>query len=106
MVVVLMRSAPAGPVRARSNRTCQTVTWVGVGRTAGASTAGLAWYLGAGERIDAARLQAYPAGSFVVIPAGVAHVVATKDGLRHGDSYAGRPTQEWRDLDSAAGVPG
>ncbi|HKE15392.1 MAG TPA: cupin domain-containing protein [Kofleriaceae bacterium] len=38
------------------------------------------WYLGAGERFDAARLQAYPAGSFVVIPAGVPHFVATKDG--------------------------
>ncbi len=38
------------------------------------------WYLGAGARFDAARLQAYPAGSFVVIPAGVAHFVATKDG--------------------------
>jgi len=38
------------------------------------------WYLGAGERFDAAKLQAYPAGSFVVIPAGVPHFVATKDG--------------------------
>jgi quercetin dioxygenase-like cupin family protein len=38
------------------------------------------WYLGAGERFDAAKLQAYPAGSFVVIPAGVSHFVATKDG--------------------------
>lgn len=38
------------------------------------------WYLGAGERFDAAKLQAYPAGSFVVIPAGLPHFVATKDG--------------------------
>jgi quercetin dioxygenase-like cupin family protein len=38
------------------------------------------WYLGAGERFDAAKLQAYPAGSFVVIPAGIPHFVATKDG--------------------------
>jgi quercetin dioxygenase-like cupin family protein len=38
------------------------------------------WYLGAGEKFDAARLRAYPAGSFVVIPAGVAHFVATRDG--------------------------
>jgi uncharacterized RmlC-like cupin family protein len=38
------------------------------------------WYLGAGERFDVAKLQAYPAGSFVVIPAGVSHFVATKDG--------------------------
>ncbi|HEY0987515.1 MAG TPA: cupin domain-containing protein [Kofleriaceae bacterium] len=37
------------------------------------------WYLGAGERFDATRLQAYPAGSFVVIPAGLPHFVATKD---------------------------
>ena len=38
------------------------------------------WYLGAGDRFDATRLQAYPAGSFVVIPAGVPHFVATRDG--------------------------
>ena len=38
------------------------------------------WYLGAGDRFDPARLQAYPAGSFVVIPAGLPHFVATKDG--------------------------
>jgi quercetin dioxygenase-like cupin family protein len=38
------------------------------------------WYLGAGERFDAAKLQAYPAGSFVVIPAGLPHFLATKDG--------------------------
>jgi quercetin dioxygenase-like cupin family protein len=38
------------------------------------------WHLGAGERFDAAKLQAYPAGSFVVIPAGLPHFVATKDG--------------------------
>jgi len=38
------------------------------------------WYLGAGERFDSAKLKAYPAGSFIVIPAGVPHFVATKDG--------------------------
>ena len=38
------------------------------------------WYLGEGERFDAARLKRYPAGSFIVIPAGVAHFVAAKDG--------------------------
>ena len=38
------------------------------------------WYVGEGERFDAAKLKGYPAGSFVVIPAGVAHFVAAKDG--------------------------
>src|SRR6185369_7325147 len=38
------------------------------------------WYLGEGERFDAARLKGYPAGSFIVIPAGTPHFVATKDG--------------------------
>jgi quercetin dioxygenase-like cupin family protein len=38
------------------------------------------WYVGEGERFDAARLKAYPAGSFIVIPAGVPHFVAAKDG--------------------------
>ena len=38
------------------------------------------WYLGAGERFDSAKLHAYPAGSFIVIPAGVPHFVATKEG--------------------------
>ena len=39
------------------------------------------WYLGEGVKFDAAKLRAYPAGSFIVIPAGVPHFVATKDGL-------------------------
>jgi len=38
------------------------------------------WYLGEGERFDPARLKGYPAGSFIVIPAGVAHFVAANDG--------------------------
>lgn len=38
------------------------------------------WYLGAGERFDAAKLKGYPAGSFIVIPAGVPHFVATRAG--------------------------
>jgi quercetin dioxygenase-like cupin family protein len=38
------------------------------------------WYLGEGERFDAERLKGYPAGSFIVIPAGVPHFVAAKDG--------------------------
>jgi len=38
------------------------------------------WYLGAGERFDPAKLKGYPAGSFIVIPAGVPHFVAAKDG--------------------------
>ena len=38
------------------------------------------WYLGAGERFDPAKLHGYPTGSFIVIPAGVPHFVATKEG--------------------------
>jgi quercetin dioxygenase-like cupin family protein len=38
------------------------------------------WYLGEGEKFDAARLKPYPAGSFIVIPAGVPHFVTTKEG--------------------------
>ena len=38
------------------------------------------WYLGEGQRFDSTKLKAYPAGSFIVIPAGVPHFVATKDG--------------------------
>ena len=38
------------------------------------------WYLGEGEKFDATRLKAYPPGSFIVIPAGVPHFVAAKDG--------------------------
>ena len=39
------------------------------------------WYVGEGERFDTAKLKSYPAGSFIVIPAGVPHFVATKDGI-------------------------
>lgn len=38
------------------------------------------WYLGEGTQFDPAKLKGYPAGSFIVIPAGVAHFVAAKDG--------------------------
>lgn len=38
------------------------------------------WYVGVGERFDPAKLKAYPAGSFIMIPAGVPHFVATKKG--------------------------
>ncbi len=38
------------------------------------------WYLGEGERFDPAKLKGYPVGSFIVIPAGVPHFVAAKDG--------------------------
>jgi quercetin dioxygenase-like cupin family protein len=33
-----------------------------------------------GEKFDESKLKAYPAGSFIVIPAGVAHFVATREG--------------------------
>lgn len=38
------------------------------------------WYLGEGERFDPTKLKGYPAGSFIVIPAGTPHYVATNDG--------------------------
>ena len=38
------------------------------------------WYLGEGERFDPAKLKGYRAGSFIVIPAGVPHFVAAKEG--------------------------
>jgi len=38
------------------------------------------WYLGEGKRFDTTKLKGYPAGSFIVIPAGVPHFVAAKDG--------------------------
>ena len=38
------------------------------------------WYVGEGKKFDAAGLKGYPAGSFIVIPAGTPHFVATKDG--------------------------
>ena len=37
------------------------------------------WYLGEGKRFDPARLKGYPPGSFIVIPAGLAHFVAAKE---------------------------
>ena len=38
------------------------------------------WYVGAGARFDPGKLKPYSAGSFVMIPAGVPHFVATKAG--------------------------
>lgn len=38
------------------------------------------WYLGEGRQSDSAKLKPYPAGTFIVIPAGVPHFVAAKDG--------------------------
>ena len=38
------------------------------------------WYVGEGEKFDAAKLKAYPRGSFIVIPAGTPHFVAANDG--------------------------
>ena len=37
------------------------------------------WYVGEGKRFDSSKLKGYPTGSFIVIPAGVPHFVATKD---------------------------
>ncbi len=38
------------------------------------------WYLGIGEKFDESKLKAYPAGSFILIPADVPHFLATRDG--------------------------
>jgi cupin len=38
------------------------------------------WYLGQGAKFDSAKLKGYPAGSFIIIPAGIPHFVAAKDG--------------------------
>src|SRR4029078_2336292 len=38
------------------------------------------WYLGEGTKFDSTKLKAYPQGSFILIPAGVPHFVATKEG--------------------------
>jgi quercetin dioxygenase-like cupin family protein len=38
-----------------------------------------AWYLGEGTRFDSAKLKAYPAGSFILIPAGTPHFVAASE---------------------------
>jgi len=37
------------------------------------------WYLGEGTTFNPARLKAYPAGSFIIIPADVPHFVAAKE---------------------------
>ena len=37
------------------------------------------WYLGKGERFDRAKLTGYPAGSFIVIPAGLPHYLAAEE---------------------------
>jgi quercetin dioxygenase-like cupin family protein len=38
------------------------------------------WYLGVGMQFDPATMKAYPAGSFLIIPPGVPHYVAARDG--------------------------
>jgi len=37
------------------------------------------WYVGVGDKYDRAKLKGYPAGSFVLIPAGLPHFVAAKE---------------------------
>ena len=37
------------------------------------------WYLGEGTKFNASNLKGYPAGSLIVIPAGVPHFVAAKE---------------------------
>ena len=38
------------------------------------------WYLGEGAKFDSAKLKGYPAGSFIIIPAGIPHFIAAKEG--------------------------
>ena len=38
------------------------------------------WYLGEGTKFNSTNLKGYPAGSFIFIPAGVPHFVATEKG--------------------------
>src|SRR6267142_4130435 len=38
------------------------------------------WYLGEGTKFDSTKLKGYPADSFIVIPAGIPHFVAAKEG--------------------------
>ncbi|MFL6303398.1 MAG: cupin domain-containing protein [Candidatus Sulfotelmatobacter sp.] len=38
------------------------------------------WYLGEGAKFDSAKLKGYPPGSFIVIPAGIPHFVAAREG--------------------------
>lgn len=38
------------------------------------------WYVGLGDKFDVAKLKPYPAGSFIIIPAGVPHFVAAPEG--------------------------
>ncbi|PYY21525.1 MAG: hypothetical protein DMG62_18045 [Acidobacteria bacterium] len=38
------------------------------------------WYVGEGTKFKSTKLKGYPAGSFILIPAGVPHFVAAKDG--------------------------
>ena len=38
------------------------------------------WYLGEGAKFDSAKLKGYLEGSFIVIPAGIPHFVAAKEG--------------------------
>jgi quercetin dioxygenase-like cupin family protein len=37
------------------------------------------WYLGIGEKFDETKLEPYSTGSFILIPADVAHFLATKE---------------------------
>ena len=38
------------------------------------------WYLGEGTKFDSTKLKGYPAGSFILIPAGVPHFIAAQNG--------------------------
>ena len=39
------------------------------------------WYVSEGTKFEPTNLKGYPAGSFIVIPAGVPHFVATKESI-------------------------
>jgi uncharacterized RmlC-like cupin family protein len=38
------------------------------------------WFLGQGAKFDSAKLKGYPAGSFIVIPRGIPHFAAAREG--------------------------
>ena len=52
-------------------------------------------YLGEGEKFDSAKLKGYPAGSFIIIPAGIPHFVATEGTVLVQLSGTGKPRADY-----------
>lgn len=53
------------------------------------------WYLGEGEKFDSTKLKGYPAGSFINIPSGVPHFVATEGTVIVQVSGTGNPRADY-----------